>query len=106
MARDLEYKDLRRADYNTEFADEQHNVKHNKLSTTQVFTRSDGNYSWEQLEISQLLLYLEQHDRDIRELKQDNAALRGQLEYLYKNGIDGYSTKIRTIRDRHPKPTE
>ena len=101
---DLEYKDLRRSDYNKEFADEQRNVGPRKLSTTQTLARPDGNYTWEQLEIPQLLRLLEQFDRDIRELKQDNAALRGQLEYLYKNGLDGYSTKIRTIRDRHPKP--
>ena len=103
---DLSYKDRRRSEYNLEFADEQRNTEPRKLTSTRNFTRSDGSYEWEQLEITQLIRILEQHDRDIRELKQDNAALRGQLEYLYKNGVDGYTTKIRTIRDRHPKSTE
>ena len=103
---DLEYRDRRRNDYNVEFADEQRNTEPRKLTQTASFARSDGNYTWEQLDTSQLIRLLEQFDRDIRELKQDNAALRGQLEYLYKNGINGYTTKIRTIRDRHPKPTE
>ena len=100
----LEYKDRRRGDYNKEFADEQRNTEPRKLSTTHTFTRPDGEHTWEQLEIPRLLRLLEQSDRDIRVLKQDNAALRGQLEYLYKNGVDGYTTKVRTIRDRNPKP--
>ena len=101
---DLSYRDRRRSEYNTEFADEQRNVGPRKVTQTKSFTRSDGEYTWEQLEIAQLIQVLEQYDRDIRQLKQDNAALRGQLEYLYKNGVDGYTTKIRTIRDRNPKP--
>ena len=101
---DLSYRDRRRSDYNTEFADEQRNTEPSKVTQTKSFTRSDGEYTWEQLDIAQLIRLLEQYDRDIRELKQDNASLRGQLEYLYKNGVDGYTTKIRTIRDRNPKP--
>ena len=77
---DLEYRDRRLADYNKEFADEQRNIEPKKLTREITINRSDGEYKHEQLDIRSLIIQLEQMDRDIRQLKQDNKMLAGQLE--------------------------
>ena len=105
MARDLSYKDDRLAAYLTEFSDVKYNTEPVSITTTDIVVRDDGEYTLERLDIKQLISLLQQHDRDIRQLKQENASLRGQLESIYKDGIDGYDGKIQAIRDDYPKPS-
>ena len=104
MARDLSYKDNRSSAYLSEFSDAKYNREPVKITETEMVTRTDGDYTFERLDIKQLIRLLEQHDRDIRELKQTVKSLEGQLEYVYKNGVDGYTTKIQEIRVANPKP--
>ena len=98
---DLSYKDRREDDFRKEFSDMR--IRQGTVEITEEHVTANGR-PVRQIDTDSLIRRIERQDRDIRELKQDILALRGQLEYLYKNGVDGYTTKIRTIRDRHPKP--
>ena len=38
-----------------------------------------------------------------RDRKDDYPSIEDQLDDLYHNGIDGWKTKIKAIKDKHPK---
>ena len=99
---DLEYKDLRKSDYINEFSD----VVPSRVPSGVVEVTSSSGDIYDELSTRDLITVLELTAKRLQSAEKEIASLRGQLEYIYKNGVDGYSTKIRTIRDRHPKPTE
>ena len=98
---DLSYKDRREEDYHNTFSERR--IKQGTVHITKEHTTANGR-PVRQVSTEDLIRNVERQDKMIRELRQDVLTLRGQLEYIYKNGLDGYTDKVQTIRDRNPKP--
>ena len=98
---DLSYKDRREDDFRNEFSELR--IPQGTREITEESVTANGR-PIRKIETETLIRRIEKQDREIRELRQDILALRGQLEHIYKNGLDDYKSKVRTIRERHPKP--
>ena len=106
MGKSLEYKDNRQSLFWSEFSDVALNTEPMELTTSRTITRADGDYTYNQMEVRTLLTLIHQFERTHRQLKQRVSSVEGQLEYITKNGVDAYITKILDIKALHPKPTE
>ena len=100
MPRDLSYKDARKSQYISEFADE---VPSTIPNGSRPATTASG-VEVDQLEVKQLLNTLRMLGERLQSAEHKISSLTGQLEYIHKNGIDSYDNKIRGIRDNNPMP--
>lgn len=101
MPIDLSYKDGRKDSYIKEFSD----AIPGRIPTGVREVTGENGTEYDEISSRDLINVLNNLTRELQRADQEIKSLSGQLEYIYKNGVDGYTTKIQTIRARHPKPT-
>lgn len=95
------YRDAREDAYRRDFADLQYPKGRRRI--TEESQTANGR-DIRKIEIDALLRHIERQEEIVRLLQQDVQSLRGQLEYIFKQGLDAYDQKIQSIRDEYPKP--
>lgn len=96
---DLEYRDRRKDQFIREFSD----VAPSKVPDGIRKVTNAAGMEVDELDTKALMTTLKLVTKRLQAAEQEIASLRGQLEYIYKNGLDGYADKIQTIRDENPK---
>ena len=64
-----------------------------------------NNITWEQIQAKQAELTTAYNNQEYkRNRKNEYPSIVDQLDDLYHNGIDGWKTTIKAIKDKYPKP--
>ena len=66
--------------------------------------KNPNNITWEQIQAKQAELTTAYNNKKYqRDRKKEYPRIEDQLDDLYHNGIDGWKTTIKTIKDKYPK---
>ena len=64
-----------------------------------------NNITWEQIQAKQAELTTAYNNQEYkRNRKNEYPSIVDQLDDLYHNGIDGWKTTIKAVKDKYPKP--
>ncbi len=67
--------------------------------------KNPNNITWEQIQAKQAELTAAYNNQEYkRNRKKEYPSIVDQLDDLYHNGIDGWKTTIKAIKDKYPKP--